>query len=146
MVNKVILIGNLGAEPEVRRLESGATVAKFRMATNRNYRDKSGEWQKVTQWHNVVAWRQLAERVERDFAKGKLVYVEGELTHRKYMDKDGNERYTTEVAAYSAKLLEKREAGVSEYITNYGSDTLDTPTDTSTAGESDPAMDDDLPF
>lgn len=109
MINKVLLIGNLGRDPEVRRLESGVAVAKFSLATNESYKDKSGEWQTLTEWHNIIAWRGLAERVERELKKGKLAYVEGKLTHRKYQDKDGNERYTTEVVANVVRLLERRE-------------------------------------
>ena len=108
MINKVVLIGNLGRDPEVRRLESGAAVAKFSVATNENYKDKNGEWQTQTEWHSIVAWRNLAERVERDLKKGKLIYVEGKLTHRKYQDKDGNDRYITEVLANVIRLLERR--------------------------------------
>ena len=96
MVNKVTLIGRLGADPEVRRLENGAAVAKLNIATNENYRDKNGEWQKLTEWHNVVVWRWLAERAEQYLKKGSLVFIEGKLTTRKWQDKDGNNRYTTE--------------------------------------------------
>lgn len=111
MINKVILIGNLGKDPEVRRLESGAVVAKFSIATNENYLDKkSNEWQTITEWHNVIAWRNLAESAERNLKKGKLAYVEGKLTTRKWTDKDGNDRYTTEVVANVLRLLEKRES------------------------------------
>ena len=110
MINKVILVGNLGKDPEVRRLESGAVVAKFSIATNENYMDKkTNEWQTITEWHNVIAWRNLAESAERNLKKGKLVYVEGKLTTRKWTDKDGNDRYTTEVVANVLRLLEKRE-------------------------------------
>lgn len=110
MVNKVMLIGNLGKDPEVRRLESGAVVAKFSIATNENYLDKkSNEWQTITEWHNIIAWRNLAESAERNLRKGKLVYVEGKLTTRKWTDKDNNDRYTTEVVANTLRLLEKRE-------------------------------------
>jgi len=110
MINKVILIGNLGKDPEVRRLESGAVVAKFSIATNENYMDKkSNEWQTITEWHNIIAWRNLAESAERNLKKGKLVYVEGKLTTRKWTDKDGNDRYTTEVVANTLRLLERRE-------------------------------------
>ena len=111
MVNKVTLIGNLGRDPEVRHFENGSMVAKFPVATNENYRDKSGEWQTVTEWHDIVAWRALAERAERSLKKGSLVYIEGKLTHRKYQDKDGIERYVTEVVANTFRLLEKRESG-----------------------------------
>jgi len=111
MINKVILVGNLGKDPEVRRLESGAVVAKFSIATNENYMDKkTNEWQTITEWHNVIAWRNLAESAERNLKKGKLAYVEGKLTTRKWTDKDGNDRYTTEVVANVLRLLEKREA------------------------------------
>ncbi len=111
MINKVILIGNLGRDPEVRTLESGAKVGKFSVATNESYRDKSGEWQTLTEWHNIVVWRGLAERTERDLKKGSMVYIEGKLTHRKWQDKDGVERYTTEVVANLLRTLDRREAG-----------------------------------
>jgi single-strand DNA-binding protein len=112
MVNRVILIGNLGRDPEIRRLENGAVVAKFPIATNENYRDKAGEWQTQTEWHDVVAWRSLAERAETQLKKGSLVYVEGKLTHRSWDDQDGNKRYTTEVvASYFRNITPRREDG-----------------------------------
>lgn len=110
MVNKVILIGNLGRDPEVRRLENGAVVAKFSVATNENYRDKSGEWQTLTEWHEVIVWRALAERAESQLKKGMQVYIEGKLTHRSWQDQDGNNRKTTEVVANTFRLLGKRES------------------------------------
>ncbi|MBY5958120.1 single-stranded DNA-binding protein [Membranicola marinus] len=110
MINKVILVGNLGKDPEVRVLESGTKVAKFPMATNENYRDKNNEWQTVTEWHNVILWRYLAESAERQLKKGSLVYIEGKLTHRKYQDKDGNDRYVTEVVANIMRSLERRDS------------------------------------
>lgn len=111
MINKVILVGNLGKDPEVRRLESGAVVAKFSIATNENYMDKkTNEWQTITEWHNVIAWRNLAESAERNLKKGKLAYIEGKLTTRKWTDKEGHDRYTTEVVANTIRLLERREA------------------------------------
>jgi len=109
MINKVTLIGNLGKDPEVRHLENGSAVASFSLATNENYKDKSGNWQNQTEWHNIVAWRALAERAERDLKKGSMVYIEGKLTNRKWQDKDGNDRYRSEVVAYSLRSLEKRE-------------------------------------
>ena len=111
MINKVILIGNLGRDPEVRKLESGSSVAKFSLATNESYRDKSGEWQTLTEWHNIVMWRALAERAERDLKKGSLVYIEGKLTHRSWQDQEGKDRYTTEVVAYTMRSLDRREGG-----------------------------------
>ena len=109
MINKVILIGNLGRDPEIRTLESGAKVGKFSVATNESYRDKNNEWQTLTEWHNIVVWRSLADRAERELKKGSMVYVEGKLTHRTWQDKDGVERYTTEVVANVLRLLERRE-------------------------------------
>ncbi len=109
MINKVTLIGNLGADPEVRHLEGGATVARFSLATNENYQDKEGNWQTLTEWHNVVAWRSLAERVERSLKKGMLVYVEGKISYRKYTGQDGQERYATDIVANTIRILEKRE-------------------------------------
>jgi len=109
MYNKVSLIGHLGKDPEVRRLESGAVVAKFSLATSENYKDKAGEWQTVTEWHEIVLWRSLAERAERDLKKGSLAFVEGKLTTRKWQDKEGNNRYSTEVVAQILRPLDKRE-------------------------------------
>ncbi len=145
MINKVTLIGNLGRDPEVRRLENGAVVAKFSVATNESYKDKAGEWQTQTEWHNVIVWRQLAERAERDLKKGKMVYVEGKLTHRKWQDKEGNDRYTTEVVANTFRLLEKRESTGGEYsnsMPNQEPAMVKSP-EPSTPAES---ADDDLPF
>lgn len=115
MINKVIMIGNLGADPEVRNLESGATVAKIRLATNESYRDKAGEWQTQTEWHDIVMWRMLAERAQSQLKKGAKIYVEGKLTHRLWDDKDGNKRKTTEVVANLFRLLDRRE-GSSNYF------------------------------
>ena len=128
MVNKVTLIGNLGADPEIRRLENGVAVAKLRLATNENYRDKNGEWQTQTEWHSVVVWRWLAERAEQYLKKGSLVYIEGKLTSRKYQDKDGNEKYITEVVGNTMRSLERREGtGGSGYASNFPS-AADAPT------------------
>lgn len=110
MVNKVILVGNLGKDPEVRHLESGSTVARFSMATNERYKDKNGEYQTITEWHDVIMWRGLAEIAEKILTKGKMVYVEGKLTHRKYQDKDGIDRYVTEVVANTFQLLDRRDS------------------------------------
>lgn len=109
MVNKVILIGNLGKDPEVRHLENGAVVAKFSLATNENYKDKSGEWQTQTEWHDIVVWRGLAERAEQHLKKGSQIYLEGKLTHRSWEGQDGNKRYTTEVVGSYFRNLTRRE-------------------------------------
>ena len=109
MINKVTLIGNLGRDPELRRLESGAAVAKFSVATTESYRDDSGGWRDSTEWHDVVLWRQLAERAESQLRKGMLIYVEGKLSTRSWQDKDGNPRKTTEVVASYFRILNRRE-------------------------------------
>ena len=131
MINKVVLIGNLGRDPEIRRLENGSAVGKFSIATNENYKDKAGEWQTQTEWHDIVVWRHLAERAEKDLKKGKLVYVEGKLTHRKWQDKEGVDRYTTEVVANVLRLLEKRESSGNYNQSNFP--TEEPPSTTNTA-------------
>ncbi|HRQ85261.1 MAG TPA: single-stranded DNA-binding protein [Flavobacteriales bacterium] len=106
-VNKVILIGNLGADPEVRHLENDVTVANFNLATSETFRDRqTGEKREQTEWHRVVVWRGLAEVVEKYVRKGSKVYVEGKLRTRKW-EKDGIERYTTEVQADNLTMLDK---------------------------------------
>lgn len=105
-----MLIGNLGRDPEVRHLESGAAVAKFSIATNERYKDKTGEYQTITEWHDIIMWRGLAELAERLLTKGKLIYVEGKLTTRKWQDQNGQDRRTTEVVASNFQILEKRES------------------------------------
>ena len=112
MVNRVILIGNLGKDPEVKRLENGAVVAKFSVATSENYKDKSGEWQSQTEWHDVVCWRNLAERAEQSLKKGTQVYVEGKLTHRTWKDQDGNNRRTTEIVSNYFRVVSGRSSEV----------------------------------
>ncbi len=111
MVNKVTLIGNLGKDPEVRRLENGVTVARFSIATTENYKDQSGNWQDRTEWHNVTAWRFLAEKAESSFKKGMLVYVEGKLSTRKYTDSNNIERWATDVVASYARVINNRSEG-----------------------------------
>jgi single-strand DNA-binding protein len=107
-VNKVILIGNLGADPEVRHLQNGASVANFRIATSETYKDKqTGEKREQTEWHSIVAWRGLAEITEKYLRKGSKIYVEGKLRTRKWQDKDGIDRYTTEVHADELSMLDR---------------------------------------
>ncbi len=107
MVNKVILVGNLGNDPEIRNLENGGKLASFSVATNENYMDKAGQWQTITEWHNVKAWGKLADRVESSLRKGSTVYLEGKLTHRQYTDKNGIERYTTDVRAAMLRVINR---------------------------------------
>lgn len=111
MINKVTLIGHLGGDPEVRRLEGGVAVARFSLATNESYKDKDGNFQTITDWHNVVVWRDAAERAERMLKKGSLVYVEGRISYRKYTTQEGQERSVTDIVANVFRLLERREGG-----------------------------------
>ena len=105
-VNKVILVGNLGKDPEVRHLENGAAVANFSIATSETYKDrKTGEKVSQTEWHNIVAWRGLAEIAERYLKKGHKVYIEGKLKTRSWQDQDGNNRYSTEVITDNLTML-----------------------------------------
>ena len=104
-VNKVILVGNLGKDPEVRYLDSGVAVANFSLATTENYKNKEGERVSQTEWHNIVLWRGLAEVAEKWLKKGSSVYIEGKIKTRKWEDKEGNTRYTTEILADNMTML-----------------------------------------
>lgn len=108
-VNKVILVGNLGKDPELRYTASGAAVATFSLATTDRFKDKDGN--QKTEWHNIVAWRQLAEICGKYLHKGKQVYIEGRLQHRSYDDRDGNKRYITEIVADQMQMLGGRGGG-----------------------------------
>lgn len=108
-VNKVILVGNLGKDPEVRHLEGGVAVAKFTLATSESYKGKSGQKIDQTEWHNVVVWRGLAEVAEKYLKKGMTVYVEGKLRTRTWDDKDNHKHYATEVVADTFTILSKKE-------------------------------------
>src|SRR5579872_4712450 len=115
-VNKVILIGNLGKDPEVKYTPSGVAVAKFSIATNERYKDKGGEWQDRTEWHNLVAWQRTAEIVGEYVKKGSKVYIEGRLQTSSWDDKEtGQKKYKTEIVAQELVLLDRRgEGGESE--------------------------------
>ncbi|HZL09177.1 MAG TPA: single-stranded DNA-binding protein [Prolixibacteraceae bacterium] len=108
-VNKVILVGNVGRDPETRHLDKGVSVANFSMATTETYTAKTGEKVSTTEWHNIVAWRGLAEVVEKYVKKGSQLYVEGRIRTRTWDDKDGIKRYTTEIYADTLQMLGKRE-------------------------------------
>jgi len=104
-VNKVILVGNLGIEPEIRTLENGTKVARLRVATSESYTNREGIRVENTEWHTVTLWRQLAEIAEKYLEKGKQVYIEGKLQTRSWKDKEGNDRYSTEVIADKMQML-----------------------------------------
>ena len=132
-VNKVILIGRLGRDPEVRYTQGGQAVGNFTLATNESWTDKGGQRQERTEWHRVVAWAKLAEQCRDFLAKGRQVYVEGRMQTRQWDDKDGQKRSTTEVVASQIVFLDRREGG--------GDDAA------SGSSDGDPGLtDDDIPF
>ncbi|WP_296622629.1 single-stranded DNA-binding protein [Marivirga sp.] len=122
-VNKAILVGRLGKDPDVRHLESGAAVANFPIATSETYKDKNGNKVEQTEWHNIVLWRGLAEIAEKYLQKGKMVYIEGKLRTRSW-EKDGVTRYTTEVVGDQMTMLDSKgsdnqsSGGSNEYQSN----------------------------
>ena len=141
-VNKVILLGHLGADPEQRYTKSGTAVANFRIATNESYTDKStGERVERTEWHRVVAWAKLAEIVGEYLKKGRQVYIEGQLQTRQWEDKEGNTRYTTEVRASDMVMLGGRGGGEAVPAGGPGGEAEYAP-----VGGDAPPKDDDLPF
>ncbi len=109
MINKVILVGRLGKDPEVRSTPGGSTVTKFTLATDERYTDKNGEKQERTEWHNIVAWARLGEICGQYLRKGKLVYIEGSIRTDSWDDKEsGQKRYRTEIIARDMKMLDRR--------------------------------------
>ena len=104
-VNKVILVGNLGKDPEVKYLDSGIAVANFSLATTENYKNKEGERVSQTEWHNIVLWRGLAEVAEKYLKKGSSIYIEGRIRTRKWEDDDGKTRYNTEILGVNMTML-----------------------------------------
>ena len=131
-VNKVMLIGNLGKDPEVRYIDNGVAVANFSLATTENYKNKEGERVSQTEWHNIVLWRGLAEVAEKYLKKGSSVYIEGKIKNRKWEDKEGNTRYNTEILADYMTMLGGKQSQENVAPTP----AADTPTDKA----------DDLPF
>lgn len=147
-VNKVILIGNLGKDPEVRHLENGAVVANFPIATSESYIDKNtGDKREVTDWHNIVAWRGLAKISETYLKKGMKVYVEGKLRTRSWQDENKNTRYTTEVIADNMTMLSRAEGNATNQNTqaNYPKSVENTPSQPMEQNIS-ADEEDDLPF
>lgn len=121
-VNKVILLGNIGKDPEVRHLENDRIRATFALATNETYKNKAGEKITTTEWHNIVLWASLAKIAEQYLTKGKQVYIEGKLTTRSYVDKEGQVKYTTEVVGQNLVLLGGRQVGTAGAVTDQGED------------------------
>ncbi len=110
-LNKVMLIGNLGKDPEVRYTAAGTAVASFSLATSDRMKNKSGEWEERTEWHNITLWNRLAEIAGEYLAKGKTVYIEGRLQTRKWQDRDGRDRYTTEIVGEKMVMLSGKGEG-----------------------------------
>jgi len=110
-LNKVMLIGNLGKDPEVRYTTSGQAVASFSLATSERFKSKSGDWEERTEWHNVTLWGRQAEVAGEYLSKGKTVFIEGRLQTRKWQDKDGRDRYTTEIVGERMQMLSGKGEG-----------------------------------
>lgn len=110
-VNKVMLIGNLGKDPDIQQLEGNIGVAKFPLATTETYKDRTGKLVSQTEWHTVVLWRGLADLAEKYLHKGSLIYIDGRLRTRSWEDKDGNKKFATEVVADNLIMLDKRADG-----------------------------------
>ncbi|MEE4601580.1 MAG: single-stranded DNA-binding protein [Desulfobacteraceae bacterium] len=139
-INKVILIGRLGSDPEVRYTPSGVAVANFNIATSEEWKDKdSGEKKERTEWHRIVVWRRLGEICGEYLSKGRQVYVEGRLQTRDWEDRDGNKRYTTEIVATDVQFLGARDSSESARPRSTGSADFQ-------GGPAQGPADDDIPF
>jgi single-strand DNA-binding protein len=149
-VNKVILLGNLGKDPEVKYTPSGTPVAKLTVATNERFKDKEGQWQDRTEWHNVVLWQRLAEIAGEYLKKGSKVYIEGKLQTRSWDDKQTNQkRYMTEIVGHDIVLLSSRgEGGEASRGVAAGSnfDQRTPEHEPATAAAASPISDEDIPF
>jgi single-strand DNA-binding protein len=151
MINKVILVGNLGADPEIRNTASGTAVANLRIATTSRKKDADGNWSDQTEWHSAVCFGRTAENVGKFLQKGRQVYVEGRLQTRKWQDRDGNDRWSTEVVAHEVKFLGGRGAGANDQAGGGGSSyNSGSGSGESASGgpapSSGPSQDDEIPF
>jgi len=151
MINKVILVGNVGKDPETRTLENGTVLSTFSLATSESFK-RGGEWEQKTEWHNIVAWKDLAEKIHASFHKGDTVYVEGKITTEQWQDKEGNTRYTTKIVVNYARVINRKNneapangngqnSAVPAWVTNPV-----TPTGSTEQAEPTVTADDDLPF
>ncbi len=147
-INKVILIGNVGKDPEVRHLESSVSVANFPLATSENYTNKSGEKVTTTEWHNIVCWRNMATLAENYIRKGSQIYIDGRIRTRSYDAQDGSKRYITEIYADSIQLLGKKGDGGSNESSrsNEGAHINEPANDHGTYGNNGIKEEDGLPF
>ena len=143
-VNKAIILGNLGRDPELRYTQNGTAVANFSIATTERWNDRDGQRQEHTEWHRVVAWGKLAEICGQYLTKGKQIYIEGSIRTRQWEDRDGNTRYTTEIRANNMLMLGR--AGDSDFVDQ---PPMDQPSPAGDAGPdavTDAVTDDDIPF
>jgi single-strand DNA-binding protein len=108
MINKVILLGNVGKDPDINYIQPDVPLAKFPLATDESFKRNDGEWENRTEWHNVVAWRNTAKYVEGRIKKGMQVYIEGKIQTRKYEDQNGQEKYITQIVAQIIRIINKR--------------------------------------
>ena len=153
-VNKVILVGNVGKDPDIRYLEGGTAVCSFPLATSETYRNRNGERITTTEWHNIVLWRGLAEIAERYVKKGTQLYIEGRIRTRSWDDRDGNKRYTTEIIADNMQMLGRKPDDAAAMVTQAAqaapqtTDKVEEPADNEDINSNDahPEEDDDLPF
>ncbi len=146
-VNKVILIGNLGKDPEIRRLDNNVVVASFTLATSETYTDKStGEKKELTDWHDIVMWRGLADVAEKYLKKGMKIFVEGKLKKKSWQDKEGNVRYSTEIVADEMTILSSKNESETGFAKQNPYPTVGTPTPPAPLGNLDSSPDDILPF
>lgn len=137
-INKVILIGNLGKDPEVRSLEGGAKVANFPLATTESYKDRNGNNVDQTEWHNIVLWRGLADIADKYLKKGMAIYLEGKIRTRSWEDKEGHKRYTTEVVGDNINILSRKDDQAGGGSNSFAAENTGIPTSNSAT--------DDLPF
>ena len=147
-VNKVILIGNLGANPELRYTQGQQAVANLRLATTEKWTDKNGQRQEATEWHRVVVWGKQAEIVGQYLTKGRQVYIEGRIRTRQWQDQQGQKRYTTEIVAQNVQMLGGRGDGASRGPGGAGGDDMaaTVPPDDTIANDFGGGPDDDIPF
>ncbi len=141
-LNKVMLIGRIGKDPDTFTFENGNKKISFTLATTESYRDKEGNWVDQTEWHNIAGYRYLADK---NIAKGDLVYVEGKIKTRKYQDKEGNDRYVTEIVADKINIIIRRNTEGNTYQNN-NTPTSDSNSDTASDMPAETTPEDDLPF
>jgi single-strand DNA-binding protein len=154
MINKVILIGRLGKDPQIKHFQNDSAIAEFSLATTESYKDKEGNWKEITDWHNIkLPNKFMAERAEKYLRKGSQVFIEGKIRTRSYDDKDGNKRYVTEIIVDQFRMLDRKtegggstSTGSSESSSSYSSATSPSNTNESNNAMGNTGADDDLPF